>query len=82
MAVLTNAERIKRWARFMRENNESIPVSKDQLRAVYDAVDDFVETIQTPYNQAIPQPARGLLSSRQKARILMDVIEERFVRLP
>ena len=53
-------------------------IVKADLRSAINAVDDWVEANQTAFNTAIPQPARGALSTRQKAALLMLVCERRF----
>jgi len=49
------------------------------LRAAVDAVDTFLETNASAINSAIPQPARGVLTTKQKALLLMYVIGRRYV---
>ena len=78
MAQLTDDQRRDIWAEWMRVNNEPVSVTKADLRAAFNALDDFLETNKTAINNAIPQPARGELSARQKAWILARVIEQRF----
>lgn len=81
MAVLSDADRRDLWADLMREmsaSGESVSLTKDQLRAAVDAVDQWTDDNATAFNQAIPQPARGALTARQKARILRYVVRRRF----
>lgn len=81
MAVLPDADRITVWAGWMRElSNNRTPMSltKDQLRAVIDAIDDWVDANAVSLNQAIPQPQRGILTARQKAQLLVYVVTRRF----
>ena len=78
MAVLTDAGRRARWARFMRENTEAVSISKVELRAAVDALDAFMDANEAAVNSAIPQPARGALSVKQKASLLMHVVSERY----
>jgi hypothetical protein len=78
MAQLSDDQRRDIWAEWMRVNNEPVSVTKADLRAAFNALDDFLETNKTAINNAIPQPARGELSARQKAWILARVIEQRF----
>ena len=59
-------------------NDEAISITKADLRAAVDALDNFLESNAAAVNNAIPQPARGALSARQKAWILARVIERRF----
>lgn len=82
MAVLSNAGRRDVWADFMRspEAGETFGITKADLRAAVDAIDQWVDDNAASFNAAIPQPARGSLTSRQKARLLSHVIAKRFAR--
>lgn len=81
MAVLSNNDRFAAWAQAMREISEageSITITKTELRAALNAVDQWVDDNATAFNQAIPQPARSALSASQKARLLTLVVRRRF----
>jgi hypothetical protein len=82
MAVLSDPERAALWAEFMRANeninNGAGVLTKAQLRAAIDAVDQWCEDNATAFNTAIPQPARGALTSRQKAALLVYVTKRRW----
>ena len=78
MAVLSSENRAEIHAEWMRLNDEAISITKADLRAAVDALDAFLEANAVAVNNAIPQPARGALSQRQKAWILARVIERRF----
>ena len=82
MAVLSNADRREVWAEFMRssETGETFGIVKDDLRAAVNAIDQWVDDNAASFNAAIPQPARGSLTARQKARLLSRVIAKRFER--
>lgn len=76
MAVLSDADRFDLWANFMRELSnlrENIAVSKVDLRAAFNAVDDWCDANATSFNTAIPQPARSNLTATQKALLLAYV---------
>lgn len=77
MAVLSNAERAALWADVMRQG-ESFALTKADLRAAVDAVDAWADANASSFNSAIPQPARGALTTRQKALLLMFVIRRRW----
>ena len=77
MAVLNEASRVQCWAIANRVGDMQ-GVLKTELRAAIDAVDDWVETNATEFNTAIPQPARGALTAKQKAALLMYVVDRRF----
>lgn len=78
MAVLPDANRVKAWERFMRENLEGVSITKPDLRAAINGVDDWVDANATSFNNAFPQPAKGSLTAKQKALILLYVVNERF----
>lgn len=81
MAVLTDPERAALWAEFMRltENISATgAMTKADLRAAINAVDDWADSNASAFNLAIPQPARGLLSARQKAALLVFVTKRRW----
>ena len=78
MAFLAESDRQAIWSEWMSANEASISVTKADLRAVFDALDTFLENNAGAINNAIPQPARAALSAPQKAQILVYVIERRF----
>ena len=81
MAVLTNADRRAIWRRYMSDASdlhEEYVLTKDELRSGVDAIDDWVNSNASSFNTAIPQPARGALSARQKAGLLTQVVKRRF----
>lgn len=82
MAVLGNADRRDVRDEFMRtpEPGDTFGIVKADLRAAVDAIDQWVDDNAASFNAAIPQPARGALTVRQKARLLSYVIAKRFVR--
>lgn len=59
-------------------DQETVTVSKADLRAVIDALDDFLEANASAVNNAIPQPARTALTVPQKARLLAYVTLRRY----
>ncbi len=81
MAVLSNADRAALWAEFMR-TTENVAgtgaLTKADLRAAIDAADQWSDDNAAAFNSAIPQPARGLLSARQKAALLVFVTKRRW----
>jgi hypothetical protein len=81
MATLADQDRIDVWADIMRRlsaDREPVSITKAELRAAIDAIDDWVHTNAAAFNTAIPQPARGALTAPQKARLLMLVVSKRF----
>lgn len=53
---------------------------KADVRAAVNALDQFLDDNATAINQAIPQPARGALTTKQKALLLQFVISQRYLR--
>ena len=81
MAVLSLAERQAVWARFMEDASrlrDPLPLTKPDLLAAVNAVDDWVEANTAGYNAAIPLPARTALTAKQKAWLLFVVVRRRF----
>ncbi len=81
MAVLTIEKRKEAWKQMHSEisaDRESISVTKDDLLVVFNALDDWFDANASVINQAIPQPQRGQLTAKQKARILMLILAKRF----
>ena len=81
--MLSNDDRREIWARFQQDESllhAEIGIDKSDLRAAVDAIDEWVGANKQSFNQAIPQPARGILSARQKARMFMQIVRRRFER--
>ena len=79
MAVLTDAARAETHGRFMREETATFAaVTKADLRAAVNALDDFMEANASAINAPIPQPARAALTAAQKARLLALVVLKRW----
>mgnify|MGYP003578590849 CR=1 FL=1 len=82
MAVLSDPDRELVCAEFMRTltpNTETIfGLSKVELRAAVNAADQWADDNAASFNTAIPQPARGTLTAKQKARLLVWVVERRW----
>ena len=78
--ALTAIERRDLWAAFMEDISrrvEPIGITKTELRAAIDAIDDWVEANAAAFNAAIPQPARGALTAAQKAALLSAIARKR-----
>jgi hypothetical protein len=81
MAILVDTDREILWAEFMRRisrDNEPINLGKTDLRAAFNAADDWVEANQAAYNTALPVAAQTNLTMKQKAELLMLVVGKRF----
>ena len=81
MAIMTDTERARTLAQFMRDIREDFALTKPQLRAALDAIDDYFNTNAAAINSAIPQPARANLSAAQKATLIGYVAFRRAGRL-
>jgi hypothetical protein len=79
MAVLPDPARADIWAEWMRRNAETCGISKAELRAAVNAIDAWVNANANALNTAISQPARGALTTAQKARLLSMVVERRYL---
>lgn len=82
MAVLADQDRFDAWADYMRDARigAMAALTKPQLRAALDALDDYISANAAAINSAIPQPARGALTASQKALLLEYVINKRYVK--
>lgn len=56
-------------------------VTKADLRAAVDAIDQWCDDNQASFNTAIPQPARTALSADQKGWLLCYVVRKRIADL-
>lgn len=83
MAVLSNSERADAAAEMQRDESrerQTIAGLKSEVRDLINAMDDYLDTNAIAMNQAIPQPARGNFTARQKARALIYVVNKRFLQ--
>ena len=81
MAVLSNTDRVAEWAGFMSDLSsrfEPLNLIKQDLRAAIDAVDDWIDSNTSSFNQALPVAARSALTPAQKAELLVRVVRRRF----
>lgn len=79
MAVLSDPNRAELTAELQRTADCPGNLTKPQLRAVYNALDDWWETTgAAAANAAIPQPQRGLLTTKQKAAMFMALLRKRY----
>jgi len=82
MAVLSDADRQQIWADFMASAGPLLEslfgMSKVDIRAAVNAADQWIDDNASSFNAAIPQPARGAMTAKQKARLLVWVVERRW----
>ena len=82
MAVLSETDRVGEWSNYMSELSAvggTYDLLKAEVRAAIDAVDDWVDANLSSFNTALPIAARTALSSSQKARLLLFIVEKRFI---
>jgi len=80
-AVLPDADRKNVWAEYMRltsNRRDPMPLSKTDLRAAVNAVDQWVNDNAGSYNSAIPLPARTSLTTKQKVELLLFIAKRRW----
>lgn len=77
MAVLSDTDRLRTLAHFMRQQFGTIAISKAQLAAAVNAIDDFLETSATAINNAFPAAAKAGLTVSQKAIVVGYVANRR-----
>lgn len=82
MAIMSTNDRAECWADFMRSPDvgEALGLTKPDLLAAVNALDQFMSDNATALNAALPQPARGALTTPQKARLLTWVIRWRYLK--
>ena len=81
MAALSDVNRIALRSLFAQEasnNWEVIAMSKNELKAAVDAIDQWVEDNQGGFNSAIPLPARTALTAKQKVQLFFYVVKKRW----
>lgn len=81
MPILTEAEREEIWREMVAKNREGEvdSLTREQLRAAIDATDDWIVANQAAFNQALPLPARTVLTARQKALMFSYVVRRRWL---
>lgn len=77
MAVMSNQSRQDCWTDFMRE--DGVAITKADLRAAIDALDDWFDSNAATLNAVLPVAARTGLTTPQKARLLRAVIAKRYL---
>ena len=84
MPAMVEADRKAVWTEFMqvvsRRAEAFGALTKADLRAAVNALDDYLVTNASAINQAIPQPARGALTAAQKAELLSAVALKRYAK--
>jgi hypothetical protein len=78
MAVLTSAERQAVRRDFNAHCGAAFTLSRPQMTAVIDGLDDVLDSVLVTLNAAIPQPQRSIMTTQQKVAALMLLFRERF----
>ena len=77
--TLTTEQRRAIGVKIMRTGDRPGRLTKPQLVEVIDALDDWWDaTGAAAANAAIPQPQRGILTTKQKARLFMALLAARY----
>jgi hypothetical protein len=82
MAVLSDTDRNAGYVEFLNLRNldrDALEITKPNVRAAFDALDDWVNSQQATINAAIPQPARAAMTTSQKAKLLIAVLNRRYL---
>lgn len=80
MAILGTVECTNIGVTFCSEISSArlpIDLTKTELRAAINAIDQWIDDAQGSFNLAIPQPARGVLTAKQKAQLFFAVARRR-----
>lgn len=78
--ALTPTERQEVYRRFVNSEGQTfqeISILKSELKVAGDAIDDWIDSVQSSFNQAIPEPARSGLTQNQKIKIFMYILNLR-----
>ena len=82
MAALSDADRNAIYAKFMSESSSDHDhlgdMLKVDLRAVVNAVDQWIDDNAASFNNALPQPGQTELTTKQKVKIFVEVAERRW----
>lgn len=77
--ALTDNQRRRIWAYFMRAASTrqeliGTTLNKTQLREAVDAIDDWIDLNATSFNNALPNPAKTQLTTKQKYELFSSVL--------
>jgi hypothetical protein len=59
-------------------DGETVTITKPELRAAVDAIDQFFHDNAAAINNTLPQPARANLTTAQKSRLLRIILKYRY----
>lgn len=82
MAALSTQDRVDIWSQFMKDCSGDLTqlpgVTKADLQAMFNAIDDWVVANATSFNNTLPTAAKNNLSASVKARALAAVVLKRY----
>ena len=77
MAALSDTDRFKVWANFMRQFPVAGTTTKQEFRTVLNAVDNWVDANSGSFNNALPVAYRTAADLQEKTKLLSLVIMQR-----
>ena len=80
MAVLSDADRAEVTQEFMALAAGPHSITKADIRAAVNALDDWYNTNALNANAALPQPARGAMTQADKAHMSNLIVTKRYVK--
>lgn len=78
MAAIPDTDRAEVWRDVMKQTQGAVSCLKDDVRAAVDATDAWLDENWSSFNQSLPDAYRTTANRKQKARMLLAVIERRF----
>lgn len=82
MAVLSDTDRKAIYAEFMSDassiHEHLGDMSKTELRALVNATDQWIDDNAADFNNALPEPGKTELTTKQKVKIFTAVAERRW----
>jgi hypothetical protein len=81
MALLSDENRFFVTAKYQTNASKlfkEIPLSKSELRSVINAIDQWIDDNQASFNSALPEPAKSVLSMKEKVELFMRVVNKRW----
>jgi len=80
MAVLSDQDRADVTQEFMALAAGPFTITKADIRAAVNALDDWYNTNAAAANAALPQPARAALTTTDKAHMSNLIVSKRYVK--
>jgi hypothetical protein len=80
MAVLSDQDRADVTQEFMQQALGPHTITKADIRAAVNALDDWYNSNAASANAALPQPARGAMSQADKAHMSNLIVSKRYTK--